>query len=348
MLNTLLMGLLIFVPLTITAEYLHASPITVFFLATLAVIPLSKLIGEATGDLATFTGPALGGLLNTTFGNAIELIIGYFAIKAGLLDLVKASITGAIIGDLLSVLGLAMLFGGCRFKKQVFNRTAVLSASSSLLLAVVALVIPAIFLQTAPTLAGHTIENISILVALMMLTGYAFSLIFSLFTHQHLYMQEIGKYEPKWSKRKSLLILVVATASVAWISEILVGTIEPVISRLRWTQLFIGVIIVAVIGYSAEYFSAIMMARKNRMDLALQVSIGAATQSIMFVAPLLILLSLAFTPMNLIFNPFELAAIVLSVFIANFVVQDGESNWLEGMQLLIAYGIMAVAFYFHP
>ncbi|TAK95064.1 calcium/proton exchanger [Patescibacteria group bacterium] len=347
--NKIFIGLLIFVPVTLAAEFLHVSSLIVFFLAALAIIPLAKYIGEATEELSVYTGPALGGLLNATFGNATELLIGIFAIKAGLVEVVKASITGSIMGNLLLVSGMAMLAGGWRHKKQEFNRTGAMAASSMLLLAAIALIMPAIFLQTAPSVGGQIVEKLSVFVSIFMLVVYIASLFFILYTHKHLYTEEVGKYEATWSKAKSIFILLLATLAVAWMSEILVGSIEPVVAQFGWTELFIGVIFIAIIGNAAEHTSAIVTATKNRMDLSLQISIGSATQIAMFVAPFLVLISLFFkTQMSLVFNTFELIAIVLSILIANLVVEDGESNWLEGVQLLMAYAIMAVAFFFHP
>ena len=341
--------LLCFVPITLIVNYFYEYPLVVFFLSALAIIPLAKYIGEATEELAVYAGPALGGFLNATFGNATELLIGIFAIRAGLVEVVKASITGSIIGNLLLVAGMAMLFGGWRHKKQTFNKTGALATSSTLLLAAIALIMPAIFLQTAPASAGKIIEELSIFVSVFMLIVYVASLFFIFYTHRHLYTEEVGKLEAKWSKKKGIIILLLATIAVAWMSEVLVGSIEPVINSFGWTELFIGVIFVAIIGNAAEHTSAIVTALKNRMDLSLQISIGSATQIAMFVAPVLVLASLFFkTQMSLVFNTFELIAIVLSILIANLVVEDGESNWLEGLQLLMAYAIMAVAFFFHP
>ncbi len=349
MTDKIFLALLIFVPAAIAANFAHASTLVIFLLSALAIVPLAKFIGEATEELASYTGSAFGGLLNATFGNATELLIGILALRAGLLEVVKASITGSIIGNLLLVTGTAMLAGGWKHKKQVFNRTGAMASSATLLLAVIALVMPAIFLQTAPTVGSQVIEELSLFVAIFMLIVYAASLFFVLRTHKHLYTEEVGKYEPKWSKFKSLLILLAATLAVAWVSDILVGAIEPMVTRFGWTELFIGVIFVAIIGNAAEHFSAISMAIKNRMDLALQISIGSATQIAMFVAPVLVLVSLFFkTQMSLVFNLFELVSIVLSVLIINLVVEDGESNWLEGVQLLMAYAIMAVGFFLHP
>ncbi len=350
--NKIFLGLLVFIPATLAAHYLHASPLLVFFSSAIAIVPLARYIGEATEVLSEYTGPALGGLLNATFGNATELIIGIFAIRAGLVEVVKASITGSIIGNLLLVLGMAMFFGGMKHKKQEFNKTAAMASSSTLLLAVAALVMPAVFRLTSPAIGSQIIEELSVFVAVIMMIIYFSSLWFMLYTHKHLYAEEVGEIEEKeakWSKAKTLSVLLVATVAVAWMSEILVGSIEPLVTSFGWTELFIGVIFVAVVGNAAEHTSALIMARKNRMDLTLQISIGSGTQIVMFVAPFLVLISLLFKEqMSLIFNSFELAAIVLAVMIANLVVEDGESNWFEGLQLMMAYAIMGVAFFFHP
>jgi len=349
MLNKIFAGMLIFLPVAVAAHFLNFPPILVFSLSALAIVPLAKFIGEATEELSVYTGSALGGFLNASFGNATEFIIGIFALRAGLVEVVKASITGAIVGNLLLVLGAAIFVGGLKFKKQKFNKTAAMTSGATLLLAVIALVMPAIFHQTAPGISGKITQELSVFVSIFMLIVYFASILFILFTHKHLYTEEVGKLEAKWSKMKSIIILLAATIAVAWMSEILVGSIEPIVKSLGWTELFIGVIFVAIIGNAAEHTSAITMALKNKMDLALQISIGSATQIAMFVAPVLVLVSLFFrTPMSLIFNIFELVAIVLSVLIANLITEDGESNWLEGLQLLMAYAIMGVAFFFHP
>jgi len=343
------LSLLVFVPVAIVAHYynyFNISSTLVFFLCAVGIIPLAKYIGEATEEIAGRVGSAWGGLLNATFGNATELIIGIFALRAGLVEVVKASITGSIIGNLLLVLGTAMLFGGCKFKKQKFNLTAVQANSSTLLVAVIALLVPAVFLWTSGS--GLQIEKLSIFVAIAMIVVYISSLLFSLYTHKHLYTEEVEKYEPEWSIKKSVTILLFATLAVSWLSEILVGSIGSVVAQFGWTELFIGVIFVAIIGNIAEHVSAITVAVKDRMDLAIQISVGSATQIVMLVAPLLVLISLFFqTKMNLIFSLFELFAIMFSVFIVNAVVADGESNWFEGAQLLVAYIILAVAFFFH-
>ncbi len=347
--NRFFLCLLIFVPIAAAASALGLSAGWVFALSAVAIVPLAKYIGEATEELAAHTTPAVGGLMNVTFGNATELIIGIFALNAGLIDVVKASITGSIIGNLLLVLGTAIIAGGYNRKEQRFNATAARSAGSTLMLAVIALVIPAVFLQTSGANNVHLTEELSIAVSILLIIAYAASLVFSLHTHKHLYQAEIAKAEARWSTAKSVLVLLASTAAVAWMSSILVGSIAPLVAQFGWTELFVGVVFVAIIGNAAEHTSAIVVAMKDKMDLALQVSIGSATQIAMFVAPALVLVSLLFPArMNLVFNSFELLSIIFSVFIVNAVVQDGESNWFEGLQLLAAYLIMAVAFYFHP
>jgi Ca2+:H+ antiporter len=344
--NVLFIALLAFIPLAIGAVFMGVSPIVVFFLSALAIVPLAKFIGEATEELAARTNPVVGGLLNATFGNAAELVIGIFALKAGLIGVVKASITGSIIGNLLLVLGFAMFAGGWSREKQSFNRTGILAQGSTLFVATIALIVPTIFFQTAGDVAT---ENLSVLVSVLLIFMYGANLLFSLHTHKHLYLERAGDIQPRWSTWRAMAVLVVAMLAVGWMSDILVDSIVPLVAKLGWSQLFVGVIFVAIVGNAAEHFSAVVVARKNRMDLALQISIGSATQIVLVVAPVLVILgALLGQPMNLIFGTFELVAMVLAVLIVNFVVQDGESNWLEGLQLLAAYLIMAIAFYLHP
>jgi Ca2+:H+ antiporter len=345
--DNLFIALLAFVPLAIGAALAGVSPVVLFFLSALAIVPLARFIGRSTEDLATRTSPVLGGLLSASFGNAPELIIGILALRAGLVDLVKASITGSIIGNLLLVLGLAMFSGGWRREKQSFNKTGILAQSTTLFLATIALIVPAIFFQTAGGMVA--VEGLSLLVSLVLIGMYGASLFFSLHTHKHLYLEEAGKFKPRWSTARAVMTLLAATVAVAWVSDILVTSVEPLAASLGWSQLFIGVIVVAVVGNAAENASAVLIARNNRMDVALQISIGSATQIVLLVAPVLVLLgALLGQPMNLVFTTLELVAMVLAVVIVNFVVQDGESNWLEGLQLLAAYAIMAIAFFLLP
>src|SRR3990167_4614443 len=341
------LGSLAFVPVALGAHFMRLSHTLVFFLCALAIIPLAKFLGEATEEIASRSGPALGGLLNATFGNATELIIAGLALNAGLIELVKASITGSIVGNLLLVLGASIFVGGLRRKKQIFNATAAQASAAMLLLGVIALTIPQIFLLTSPGANASHSKDLSVLVAVIMFVMYLAFLFFIFRTHKHLYTEELG-HASRWSKRKSIAILLASTAGVGWVSEILVKSIEPALHNLGWTELFVGAVIIAIIGNAAEHASAIVVAAKNRMDLSLQIAIGSATQIAMFVVPLLVFAGLLLGQnMDLIFTTFELATIIVSVFIVNTVIQDGESNWFEGAQLLSAYAIIAVGFFLY-
>jgi Ca2+:H+ antiporter len=263
--------------------------------------------------------------------------------------MVKASITGAIIGNLLLILGMAFFFGGLGKDQQEFNTTAAKTSASTLLLATAAIVMPAVFVLTSENPSAATIETLSIAVSIIMAVSYLASLLFSLYTHKHLYTADTAECIARWSVKKSVAVLLASTVAVAVMSEILVGSIEPLAESLGWTELFIGMIFVAIIGNAAEHVSAITVAIKGRMDLSLQIAIGSTTQIAMFVVPVLVFVSYSFeTPMNLIFSTFELAAIVSSVFIVKSIIEDGKSNWFEGLQLLGTYGIMVVVSFLHP
>jgi Ca2+:H+ antiporter len=343
--NVIFIALLAFTPLALGASFLHASPLIVFMLSAVAIIPLAKFIGDATNALSTHTNPGVGGLLNATFGNSTELVVGILALHAGLITVVKASITGSILSNLLLVLGTAILAGGWKRERQKFNATAAKAAGSMLLLATIGLVIPAVFQLTVPMLQEPTLMQLSVFVAVLMIIAYFAQLFFTLSTHKHLYQNEENSETSKWSVQTCIAILGVATIAVALVSNTLVNSITP----LGWTELFIGVIVIAIVGNAAEHTSAIQAALRNRMDLALAISLGSATQIVMFVAPALVLLSLVVGhPMDLVFTLFELIALIFAVFVTNSVIEDGESNWLEGVQLLIAYIIMAAAFFLHP
>lgn len=341
-------ALLALTPLALLAALIHASPVVIFGLSIVAIIPLAKLIGDATDELAAKTSPAVGGLLNVTFGNATELIIGIFALQAGLVEVVKASITGSIIGNLLLVLGMAMFLGGTKKSKQVFNVTAAKASASMLLLATTALIVPAFFAGTSAHVTSDTVMLLSILVSILMMGAYIASLFFSLRTHKHLFKKIAAESDANWTVPQSLAILFASTIAVSLVSEVLVHSIEPIVEQFGWTQLFIGVIVVAVIGNVAEHMSAIRAALDDKMDLTLSIAVGSATQIVMFVAPVLVLLSLVLGhQMNLIFTLFELIVLIFSVLVTNAVIEDGESNWFEGIQLLFAYVIMAVAFFLY-
>jgi Ca2+:H+ antiporter len=338
--------MMIFIPISIIGEFMHLSSTAMFVLAALSIIPLAGLMGEATEEISFYTGTKLGGFLNATFGNATELIISFFALKAGLFEVVKASIAGSVIGNILLVLGLSILCGGLKYKTQVFNKKVVEVSSSMLLFAVIGLTIPAIFTHTVRTeLLNTSYEGLSVAVAVIMLIIYILSLFFSFYTHKDIYaVGHEAEGEAKWSLRKSIVVLVFTTAVIALESEFLVSAVEPMTESLGLSKFFVGIILIPIIGNAAEHSTAVVMAIKNKMDVAIEIAIGSSLQIILFVAPILIFLSLLFTPMSIIFNEFELISLIVSVIIANKVASDGESNWMEGVQLLAVYFIIAVAF----
>jgi Ca2+:H+ antiporter len=347
--------LLLFVPAAIAAEFLHASPILIFALAALAIIPLSGFLGKATEEIAVHTGPTLGGLLNATLGNMAELIIAILALRAGLVGLVKASITGSILGNLLLVLGLAQLVGGIRHKVQRFNINLAGLSISLLVVAVIGLVIPALFLATHNDPTHALTLKVSVGVALLLIVGYGLSLLYSMGTHRSVFGEadDVAECEhdspehPPWSLTKSIAVLVISAAFVGWLSEILVGSTEAAIKGIGLSEVFVGLIIVPIIGNAAEHSSAVMMALKNRMDIAVSIAIGSSTQVALLIAPVLVFVGLAFgRPMDLAFSQFEVIAVALAVAVASSVVRDAESNWLEGAFLLLVYGMLAVAFFY--
>ncbi len=335
------------VPLAIALGLLHSPPVLVFVASAAAILPLAGLMGRATEELAARTGPTFGGLMNATLGNAAELIIGIFAIKAGLLDLVKASLTGSIIGNLLLILGLALLVGGLRHERQRFNRKAAGMNAALLALAVVGLVVPSLFAFTHRLAGASTLGRLSLIVATVLMAVYLLSLLFSLKTHRKAFRPPRAHELPGWSLRRATLALIISTAFVVWLSEILVGVTEETIARLGVSELFLGIIVIPIIGNAAEHGAAVMMAAKNKMDLAFAVAVGSSTQIALFVAPLLVFLSLGLgNPMDLAFTAFEVTAVALATIVVTVISLDGESNWLEGVQLLAVYVILAAAFYF--
>ena len=338
--------MLVFIPISIVAKFLNASGTVMFILACLSIIPLAGLIGEGTEEISFYSGPKIGGFLNGTFGNATELIISFFALKQGLFEVVKSSIAGAVIGNILLVIGASMLAGGLKYKTQKFNQKVSEVSSTMLLFAVIGLCIPAIFTHTVPSrLLNTRYEGLSLFVAVVMIIIYALSLFFSFNTHKDIYNEEESEGTAKWSLKKAIVILVVSTVLIAIESEFLVNGIEPITESLGWSQFFVGIILIPVIGNAAEHTTAIVMARKDKMDVALEIAVGSSLQIILFVAPVLIFLSLLFKPMSIVLNPFELIALIASVLIANRVSHDGESNWLEGVQLLAVYLIIAASFF---
>ena len=348
--------LLIFVPIAIVLEVMHAGPTVIFITSCLAIIPLAGVMGKATEHLAERVGEGIGGLLNATFGNAAELIIAIVALRAGLYDVVKASITGSIIGNILLVFGLSAVLGGTKYSTQKFNKTAASMGTTMLTLAVIGLVIPALFHVVTEGKPNAGEQELSLEIAMVLMLTYILSLVFTLKTHKHLYAGGHGDDADDaigtegWSTRKATTVLLVATAFVAVMSEFLVGAVQETARAWGMTEVFVGVILVAIIGNAAEHSTAILMALKNKMDIAVNIAVGSSIQIALFVAPLLVFLSYVIgpQPMDLIFTNFEVVAIALSVFIITTVSQDGESNWMEGVQLLAVYGIFGLAFFFLP
>ena len=342
--------LLIFIPITIYGKIAGFSDSMLFIFSALAIIPLAGVMGKSTDDIACFCGQKIGGLLNATFGNATELIIAFVAMKEGLFDVVKASLAGSVIGNILLVLGLSMLIGGLKYKTQSFNKSSINMTSSMLLLAVLGLSIPAIFTHTLPESSLTTqVEGLNIIIAVLMLLVYIMQFVFSFVTHRYLYEETVpGEEEeaPTQSLPKAIAFLVASTVCIAVLSEIFVGTIEPMAESAGLSKTFVGIILVPIIGNAAEHSSAVLMALRNKMNVAVEIALGSSLQIILFVVPVLILLSLFFTPMSIVFTPFELVAVTASVLIANRVASDGESNWLEGLQLVTVYVMIGAAFFF--
>lgn len=349
-----------FIPLAIVLDLAHAGSVAVFFSSALGVIPTAALMGRATEELAARSGPGIGGLLNVTFGNAPELIIALFALGAGLHEVVKATIVGSVIGNTLLVLGASMFAGGLGRERQYFSRTTAMAQSSMLLLAVVALAMPAIFQLVdgrglpAPGAArvvyGSDVEHLSLAVALVLMASYGAGLVFSLRTHRDLFNPPSdagGEAEP-WSLRRSVGALALAGIAVGVMSEILVDSISAAARAIGLTQFFVGAIVVAIVGNAAEHWVAVLVARKDKMDLAVNIAIGSSAQIALFVAPLLVIVSFVLGPgpMPLVFNGFELGAFLLAVLIATHVTNEGESTWFEGVQLLAVYAVLALAFAF--
>ena len=361
----LLLVLLIFVPLAAIAEWLHWGAVQVFVFAALAIIPLAGLMGGATESLAHRFGAGVGGLLNATFGNAAELIIALVALQQGLFDVVKASLTGSIIGNVLLVLGLSILMGGLGRERQTFDRAAAAAGSTLLALAAIGLVVPAMFhmvgegaVRRAVVTAQHEMaaeRTLSLEIGVVLFVAYLLSLLFSLGTHRHLYagQEHAGAHAPVGpvpAPGRAALTLGLATAAVAWMSELLVGAVHEAARAIGVSEVFIGVVVVAVIGNAAEHSTAVLVAMKNKMDLAMNIAIGSSIQIALFVAPLLVFVSYLAPagPMDLRFTPFEVVAVGIAVGVVNLVAQDGESNWLEGALLLAVYLVLGIAFFFLP
>jgi len=341
--------LLVFVPVAVVASFLNWNPVIVFFAAAVAVIPLAGLMGVATEELAARSGPRVGGLLNATMGNSAELIIAIFAIKEGLLDLVIASITGSILGNLLLVLGASIFLGGLRNGTQRFDRAHAGMNATMSILAVIALAVPSLFSHTIDLVNHDAVEYLTLGVAGAMILIYACSVVYALFGPKGKSTDPAHVEAPKWELWKAITLLLATAGFIAWMSEILVGAVEPVIHALGVTEFFLGIIIIPLVGNVAEHLVAVQVAWKNRMELSLAISLGSSMQVALLIAPLLVFISLLMgNPLTLVFNQFELIALIAASFIAVFVALDGESNWLEGAELLVVYFIVALAFFFLP
>ena len=355
-----LYSLAVFIPIAIGLDLANASSALIFFSAALGVIPTAALMGEATEQLAARSGPGIGGLLNVTFGNFPELIIAAFALDKGLHEVVKASIVGSVISNILLVLGASMFVGGWRNGDQRFSQQAVHAQAAMLLLALAALVLPAVFqLASGGSLPhanqdrvefGGDLKHLTIGVSVVLLVTYAGGLFFSLRTHRDLFNPHREEEVPDtvWSVERSVILLAIAGVLVGVMSEVLVGSIEDASHAVGLSEFFIGVIVVAIVGNAAEHWVAVLVAFKNKMDLAMNIAIGSSAQVALFVAPVLALLSFGVGPhpMALVFNGYELGALLFAVLIANFVTVEGRSNWFEGVQLLAVYAVLVLVFVF--
>jgi Ca2+:H+ antiporter len=351
-----LLWLLIAAPLAIGASLLHAAPLVVFAASAIAIIPLSALLGRATEELSARTGPTLGGLVNASLGNLAELIIAGLALRAGLTDLVKASITGSIIGNLLLVLGAAQLAGGLKYRTQKFNANFAGTSISLLVIAAVGLIVPTLFLAAHPDPTRAATVRVSEFVAGFLIVGYVLYLVYSMGTHrsafdaleQETYDETPAESDaPQWTLQRTIIVLLAVAGAIGWMSELLVGATEATVHTLGLSSVFVGLVLIPIIGNAAEHSSAVLMARKNRMDLAASIAIGSSVQVALFVAPVLVFVGLIVGhPLDLAFGTFEVASVTLAVWITSAIVLDAESNWLEGAFLLLVYGILAVAFFY--
>ncbi|HEX9411682.1 MAG TPA: calcium/proton exchanger [Actinomycetota bacterium] len=338
--------LLAVVPVSVVLRIL-GQDLAVFVTSAVAIVPLAGLIGRATEQLAIRAGPRMGGLLNATFGNVTELIIAIFLVLDDELEVVKASLTGSILGNLLLVLGLSFLIGGLRHQEQHYNAQAAGIHASSLTLAVIGLLMPALFVLTTGEHDVLEREIVSGTIAAVLMALYAGALVFTMITHEHLFHTPTEEEQAQWSARAAVLVLLAATALVALESELLVGALEPALEDLGLTKFFVGLILIPIVGNAAEHSSAVLFAWRNKVDVTLEIAIGSSTQVALFVAPALVFISLAVGhPMDFIFTTFEVAAVGLSTLIVALISLDGRSNWLEGAQLIGAYAIMAISFFF--
>jgi Ca2+:H+ antiporter len=343
--------MLLALPLAILGQSLSWGPVWIFIFSAVAVIPLAQYIGEGTEALASHTNPRIGGLLNATLGNAAELIITIIAIRAGLLELVKASITGSILGNLLFVLGMAIVFGGLKNGTQSFNQKQTTSNAILLILAVLALLIPSLFSHYIGENTNPRVEALSLGVAGVMIILYGLALVFSFKSSGiplgHQPAQDLE--ETGWSIKRALVVLALSTIGVVVASELLVRVVEPVVASLGVSEFFLGIILIPIVGNVAEHLVAVEVAYRNKMELSVEIALASSLQIALFVAPFLVFISLLIgEPLKLIFNQFELLALIAGVLIAALVSADGETNWLEGVELLAVYTILSLAFFLLP
>jgi len=338
--------LLVLVPVSVVLQLAGGNELLIFLTSAGAILPLAGLIGRSTDQLALHTGPRIGGLVNATFGNVTELVIAFFLILDDQVDIVKASLTGSIIGNLLLVLGLSFLLGGLKHEEQTYNARAATIHATSLVLAVTGLLMPALFaLGGRESFAQREVVSGTVAAVLMIL--YAAALLFTLVTHEHLFRTPSPEEHPEWSRRQAVGMLLVATAFVALEAEFLVSSLEPALEDLGLSEFFVGLIVIPIIGNAAEHSSAIMFALRDKVDVTLEIAIGSSTQIALFVAPALVFISLFVGhPMDFVFSTFEVAAVALSTVLVFMISSDGRSNWLEGAQLTGAYAIMAISFFF--
>ncbi len=339
--------LLICIPLSIAGHFMDWDATVMFFLTCFSIVPLAGYLGNATEEIAVYTGPKLGGFLNATFGNATELIISFFAIKAGLFDVVKASLAGSVLGNILLVLGCSIFLGGLKHKELKYDSQLGSFTATMLLFAVIGLSIPAVFtFHISENLISSKYESFSIITSIIMLSIYVIGMIYSFKTQKDLYgVEHAEDIDSKWSFPVSVIILAVATVFIAIESELLVGNIEPMTKAAGISEMFVGIILIPIVGNAAEHSTAVIMALKNKMDISIEIAVGSSLQIALFVIPMSVLISLLYTPMSIVFKPVELFLFGASVLIANQIVKSGKTNWMEGLKLMSVYLIAAVGFF---
>lgn len=339
--------LLLCIPFSFLGYIMNWNSTLMFFLTCVSIIPLAGYLGCSTEEIAAYTGPKFGGFLNATFGNATELIISFFAIKAGLFEVVKASLVGSVLGNILLVLGCSIFIGGLKHKELKYDKELGTFTATMLLFAVIGLSLPAMFTSHIPeNLIVSKYQNLSIITSVILLTIYVVGLVYSFKTQKDLYgVEHADDIDSKWSLKLSILILAVATILIAIESELLVSYIEPMTKTAGISEMFVGLILIPIVGNAAEHTTAIMMALKNKMDITIEISVGSSLQISLFVIPVSVLISLFFSPMSIIFKPIELFLFGASVLIANQIVKAGKTNWLEGLKLLAIYLIASVGFF---